>query len=293
MAAKKYWLGRGVLSLSSNIAVQCGFGISNGRASTQDYAYRHVDPAVVRIPKVYRFFEDWTTGRTIPDGYLFMENMPGKTICELDEGSDNAVSRALTKRISNIALRLLSIKAPDGTPPGPADGSPPHGYLWGDDGSDTAFASAAEWNLWLNKRLKILNLSIDIIPCYPLVLCHGDLVRRNIIVLDDRENKNKDYEQRQLALVDWGHSALLPRVCELVAMSCYHDRGGYQYTNELLKITKEAIGLTEAEQKCYRLLISARAMTFRYKNLYVWFPLFKSRGEVCYIQANPISPVTK
>ncbi|KAI1908805.1 hypothetical protein LOZ12_006075 [Ophidiomyces ophidiicola] len=262
-----------VLSLSSDIVVQYGIGITSSRAAMQEYAYKRVDQAVVRIPKVYRFFMYRSANRSCSYGYLFMEYMKGKTVLELDEATENnEASTALTKQISGIAVHLLSIKAPDGTPPGPVNGAPPDGYLWGDDGSDTAFASAADWNTWLNRRLKIINKSIDISPYYPLVICHGDFVRRNIIVLDDNKdsktNRNYSYEGRQLALVDWGFAALLPRMCEFASMFSYNDEGGYQYTLNLLLATKDEIGgLTQEEEECFKLLVSARAMCLRYTRL--------------------------
>lgn len=201
-----------------------------------------------------------------------MEYLPGKTVEELDAATeDNAVSKALTKRIANIVTHLQGITAEDGVPPGPVGGGMPFGYLWGDEGADTVFHSASEMNSWLNKRLKIVDKSIDLSPCYPLVLCHGDLVRRNIIVIDDESdeeaNKANDYKGRHLGLVDWGHAALLPRVYEIASMSCYMDKGA-GYMQELLQATKEAIGgLSEEEEECRKLLMIARALSLRYTRL--------------------------
>ncbi|PGG99567.1 hypothetical protein AJ80_09335 [Polytolypa hystricis UAMH7299] len=262
-----------VLRLSSQIAVHYGWGVWPSRAAMQDYAYHHVDPAIVRVPQVYRFFMDYTTGYSLPDGYLFMEYMPGKTVDKLDAATENnAVSKALTKRIADIVVHLHGIKVEDGVPPGPLGGGMPFGYLWGEEGTKTVFHSVSEMNSWLNKRLKLIDKSIDLSPCYPLVLCHGDLVRRNIIVIDDdrdeKATKAEDYKGRQLALVDWGHAAFLPRVCDIASMSCYLDKGGYLYTQELQQVTRKAIGgLTEVEEGCYKLLMSARALSLRYTRL--------------------------
>ena len=71
----------------------------------QHYAYMNVDPVIVRVPQVYRFFTNYSSGYSLPDGYLFMEYIPGKTVEELDAATgNNAVSKALTRRIANVVL---------------------------------------------------------------------------------------------------------------------------------------------------------------------------------------------
>jgi thiamine kinase-like enzyme len=111
-------------------------------------------------------------------------------------------------------------------------------------------------NSWLNKRLNIIDKSINLAPCYPLVLVHGDLCWRNIIVMDDNTpNSNSNFNskdettfaEKELCLVDWDHAALLPRVFETTAMLCYHNN--WAYSQGLLQATKKEIGrLREAEE---------------------------------------------
>lgn len=267
---KERYVAPCVLRLSSHIVVQSGIGVSPSRGAMQEYARKHVDPKFVRIPRVHRFLTDFSRGLSLPEGYLFMDYIPGKTLAELDAATvNNAVSKALTKRIARIAVHLQETKAEGEVPPGPVDGGMPFGYLWGEEGTKEVFHSASDMNSWFNKRLKLINKFIDLRPCYPLVLCHGDLVRRNIIVVDsDKDDTTEGYENSQLALVDWGHAALLPRVCEIASMSCYMDRGGHSYTRELQQATIEAIGgLTVAEEECRKLLMSARGLSLRYKRL--------------------------
>lgn len=64
-------------------------------------------------------------------------------------------------------------------------------------------------NLYINKRLKFRSDSIDF-ASYPLVLCHGDVSRWNIILKEDGS----------LCLVDWGYFGLYPRFWELATISC-------------------------------------------------------------------------
>ncbi|PGH03988.1 hypothetical protein AJ79_07221 [Helicocarpus griseus UAMH5409] len=247
---KDFYITQGVLRLSTHLGVQRGCGIRPSRPAMQDYAYKRLDPAVVRVPRVYRFFIDHLTERPLPDGYLFMDYIPGKTLEKLDATAteNNCASKALMERIANIVVHLQGIKAEAvSTSPGPVDGGMPHGYLWGDYGAKRVFHSVSDMNSWLNERLEVIGRSIDLSPCYPLVLCHGDLVRRNIIVMEDDDGDEEGkgaggFDGRRIALVDWGHAALLPRVFEIAAMSCYNDRTNYAYARELEEVTREAIG---------------------------------------------------
>lgn len=183
----------------------------------QDYAYHRLDPTIVRVPRVYRFFEDHSTGLSLPIGYVIMEYIPGKTLEQLDAAADgkNSVSMSLMNRLAKIVAHLQETKAEGEAPPGPVGGGIPHGYLWGDDGAKAVFNSVADMNFWLNKRLNPIGKSINLAPCYPLVLVHGDFCRRNIIVVDDGNNRfsskeETDFSENELCLVDWDYAALLP-----------------------------------------------------------------------------------
>ncbi|EEQ35319.1 hypothetical protein McanCB56680_004691 [Microsporum canis] len=255
-----------VLRISPHIAVNRGLGVQRRRAIMQNYAYRRLNPSIVRVPQVYRFFLQ-STGHSLPDGYLFMEYIPGQTLEQLDTtAGDNSVSRALTTRLAKVVAHLQEIEAEDDAPPGPVGGGMSQGYLWGDEGTKTVFKSVEDMNLWLNKRLNIISKSIDLAPCYPLVLVHGDLCRRNIIVVDGgstNSEKESDCSKNQLCLVDWDFAALLPRVFETTAMLCYND--DWAYSQGLLQATKKEIGgLTELEEECSKLLMRARAGSLRY-----------------------------
>ncbi|KAI2080959.1 hypothetical protein LOZ36_006328 [Ophidiomyces ophidiicola] len=260
--------------LSPDIILMSGFGITSGRAGNQNYAYNHVNPAIVRVPEVYRFFEDQSTCR--PEGYLFMEYFHGKTVAELDKDTEgNAVSKALTQRVSDIQAHLMSIQAEPNTPPGPVGGGLPWGYLWGDFGGNACFNSVKDLNLYLNKRLKHINKSVDVGPCYPLVLCHGDLVRRNIIVLDDSKGEgtrpSTAVTEKKLGLIDWGHSGLYPRIFEFVAMESVNEghyddpHRGDQFAEALKKAMYDRIRLTAVEMECLRKLLYARSLNLRYE----------------------------
>jgi hypothetical protein len=51
--------GNRVVRLSESIAVKYGFNVTESDAATQDFAYYHVDPGIVRVPRVYRFLSGY------------------------------------------------------------------------------------------------------------------------------------------------------------------------------------------------------------------------------------------
>lgn len=61
----------------------------------------------------------------------------------------------------------------------------------------------------MTKRLQRGNSSIDL-ASYPLILSHGDVCRRNMILESDGS----------LCLLDWGYSGLSPHYFELATLSC-------------------------------------------------------------------------
>ncbi|KAK2762201.1 hypothetical protein FQN54_001210 [Arachnomyces sp. PD_36] len=237
--------GNWVIKLSDEIAVKFGYGVTPAEAATQEFAYRHVDPSIVRVPRVYRYFQV-PTKLSRPKGYLFMDYIPGPTLKDLDleENQD------IIPRVANIIAHLGQI--PGGQSPGPVGNGYQQGYLWGDDGAETIFHSVQDLNASLNKRLVIRKLSIDLTP-YPLVLCHMDLCRRNMILR----------ETGDIWLVDWGHAGLLPRFFEIATITCLNPYDK-PYQKPLLEAAEQAVGLTEEERGLVKLLHIARAMSLRY-----------------------------
>ncbi|KAF3491811.1 uncharacterized protein GIQ15_01328 [Arthroderma uncinatum] len=196
---KEKWLGNfqlgdRVIRLPGNVAVKYGAGVLPGEAATQHYAYQHVDPDIVRVPQVYRYFQD-RSSPAWPTGYLFMEYIPGQNLKELINLDAND---KITKRVTRIISHLGEIKG--GTVPGPVGGGVPYGYLWGDDGAKTEFSSLVDVNAWINRRIELLEKTVDL-TAYPLVLCHMDLCRRNIILMEDKS----------ICLLDWGRRVALYR----------------------------------------------------------------------------------
>ncbi|KAJ8068360.1 hypothetical protein OCU04_003922 [Sclerotinia nivalis] len=232
--------GDRVVRLSDNIAAKFGLGVTASEAKTQEFAYRNVDPNIVHIPQVYRYF-DWEDF-----GYLFMEYVPGRQLNELD--LDENVD--IIPRVAKIVEHLGTIQG--GQLPGPIGGGMPEGYLWGDDGARTTFTCVADMEAWLNKRLAIQDKSIDL-SSHPLVLCHMDLCRRNMILKEDNT----------ISLLDWGCSGFYPRYFEFATLSFMmpYDEN---YETPLIQATATLLDWTEDEKGLISILKLARAVALRY-----------------------------
>ncbi|KAL2794634.1 kinase-like domain-containing protein [Aspergillus keveii] len=205
-----------VVKISPHIAAKIGRRVTASEAVTQAFAHKELDPSsIVYVPKVYRYF--WSSRGASRDeyGYLFMEYIPGRKLQTLE----TAALVELVPRVVKIIEHLGQIR--DGTVPGPVGGGVLMGHIFGDDGAKTSFDSIEQMNAYINKRLEYGNIylarhrgiecndTIDLTP-YPLVLCHGDICRRNLILREDGS----------LCLLDWGYAGFYPRFFEVVALTC-------------------------------------------------------------------------
>ncbi|WEW57263.1 hypothetical protein PRK78_002728 [Emydomyces testavorans] len=240
-------MGHRVVKLSDEIAVKYGYGLTAGEAATQQFAYDHVDPSIVRVPRVHHFFEYPRPGTTHLDGFLFMDYIPGRNLKDVDLTENPHI----VPQVAKIIMHLQSIS---GQLPGPIGGGRISGYLWGDYGCKP-FHSLDDMNAWLNRRLALRDLSIDLTP-YPLVLCHMDLCRRNMI-LDDIDGR------QSIGLVDWGHAGLYPRFFEFTTLSCLNPYDA-PYENPLIQSAEALVKLTEEERRLMKLMQVVRAANLRY-----------------------------
>src|SRR5687768_5162700 len=71
--------GISVIRISHDAVVKCGFSVTQLEAQNQQRAYEIIDPAVIRIPRVYRFF---TYGG---EGYLVMEYIKGQPLSSVED----------------------------------------------------------------------------------------------------------------------------------------------------------------------------------------------------------------
>lgn len=248
--------GNKVVKISDQIAVKYG-GVQASEAATQEFAFNDVDRNLVHVPKVYRYIVSHRSPH--PTGYLFVEYVQGQNLTDVDLD----IHPDIPSRVAKILAHLGQITGPVPIP-GPIGSGEPQGYIYGDDGSMTTFASIADLNAYMNKRLdrrneflnrRLLldcNDSIDLTP-YPLVLCHGDICRRNMILESDGS----------LCLVDWGFSGLYPRFFELASISCvlpYDAAFEKPLTSEFEKL----LGLTDQEKHDMQLTLFVRGANLRW-----------------------------
>ncbi|KAJ5933153.1 hypothetical protein N7516_007642 [Penicillium verrucosum] len=205
--------GDQAVKLSDHIAAKFGLGVCASKAAMQEFAYNTVDRNIVRIPKVYRYLE---SKKRDPHGCLFMEYIPGQNL----QGIDLEARKDILPR---IAIRFL-------------DRLPAVNHLvtyGGDYGARTAFKSIEDMNVFMNSRLQHLKANIDLTP-HLLVLCHGDICRRNIILADDGS----------ICFLDWAYSGFYPRFFELATISCaWYD----SFQEPLVREVESAMNLTDEE----------------------------------------------
>lgn len=96
------------------------------------------------------------------------------------------------------------------------------------------FGSVENLNAWVNRQIAVINKTIDFKP-YPLLLCHLDMYRRSIILMEDGS----------LCLLDWGFAGFLPRVYEVAAIEFHYD----EYSEMFRQAANETIVLTDEEKQ--------------------------------------------
>ncbi|OCL01530.1 hypothetical protein AOQ84DRAFT_393597 [Glonium stellatum] len=238
--------GGSVVQLSDNMVVKYGLGVTAQEAATQDFAYQHANHSIVRIPRVYRFFVDKSTG--LPYGYLFMEYLRGWGLDHLDLN----IHTDIIPRVASIISHLGSISSNSQASPGPVGGGKPQGYLWSDYGTCTIFRSIEDMNTWLNKRLALHGKSIDL-TSQRLVFCHLDLCRRNMIMLRDRS----------IGLIDFGHAGFFPRFFEIVSLE-YLNPYDPNYTGPLRAAATQQLHLNEEEKGLIELMHQVVSVNLRF-----------------------------
>lgn len=182
--------GNKVIKISSQAAIKFGFGVREAESINQSKVYELVDPHVVRVPKVHRYFQD-TEGR----GYIVMDFMEGKVIDPLEDLSQITT---IARILDHLALFRREI-------PGPLHHGPPSGLLFLDE-AEYAFKDAKDLEQWWNRRLFPGEPVMCLQSC-EFVLCHLDVAPRNILWKDGEVP----------CLLDWASAGYYPRSFEFCA----------------------------------------------------------------------------
>lgn len=218
--------GLSIIRISEDAIVKCGFGVSQYEAVNQQRAYEILDPAIIRIPRVYRFFINGL------DGYIIMEYINGQPLSSIM--NPDAYLEPMAK-----VLKLFEQVRRDR--PGPFHESFAFGQLWLDY-DPIAPATISDIEQYYNKRQLKNSDHLNLVG-YPLVFCHLDIAPRNILVLEDAS----------LCLVDWNSAGFYPRLFERIALEI-NVRKENDWNTKLLELLDK---LDEDEKAQARLLKQA------------------------------------
>lgn len=175
------------------------FGVVEaGEVNTQRHAWESLDPRFGFVPEVYDYFS-W-------EGvdYLVME------FVEADGGTglDDAAIEAIAKLV--IHMHTLT-----GDRVGPVHGGGKcRGTLW-PDGEEILVESLSHLETIINSRAMMSTQDRACFTGSPLVLVHGDLAPRNIILA-----------RKGICLIDWEYGGFLPRSAEITVLYQNHGVNG-------------------------------------------------------------------
>ena len=219
-----------VVKLSGVAVVKFGRGLSADEAANQAFAHSH-SGTKLRVPEVYRFFQTRDNFGSV--GYLVMEYIAGTSLAKRPWSQQSAEARrSIASRVADAIAELSAAPVPPRAAPGPLAGGKPRGYVWSDEGADTAFASVTQLEGWIDRRLTFGSRHQKRFPktdftALPLVMCHMDLVRRNMILL----------ENGAVCLIDWAYAGFFPQPFEIFTVKSLRDRDPDFYDELLQALT--------------------------------------------------------
>jgi hypothetical protein len=159
-----------------------------------------VDPNVVYIPDVYRFFCDFDGEgiHRVQRGYILVEYVHGATIDPLEDPDR-------VQRIAEIVSHFTSIR---GQLPGTLSRGPSGGIIFPENHGKFVFNDTQALEDFFNKRLFPSDPQRLDLKGVELVLCHLDLTPRNILWRDDGS----------ICLLDWVTAGFYPRSFDFAAL---------------------------------------------------------------------------
>jgi serine/threonine protein kinase len=185
------------------------FAIKHGQvrrqeAENQRNAWSLVDPARIKVPRVFDFFENEEGTKS----YLVMEYIESRTDVDYcDKDVINAIADAIDHLHSFSSDTL-----------GPVVGGQLMGILWDDAQPPQGINTKAHLGKFLNKRLLEPSDKIDISK-YDLRLTHLDAAPRNIKVTKDDV----------VCLLDWCSAGYFPSFFEISALHLNTGNGNDEY----------------------------------------------------------------
>jgi Ser/Thr protein kinase RdoA (MazF antagonist) len=222
--------GNKVIKLNSNTLVKFGRGTTKGEAATQTEVSKILNPTIIRVPQVYRFYRN--DKRNI--GYIVMEYIDGQPI----DVHNTAHLEALRRAFEHLASFQRDY-------PGPLHPDEPLGILWEDEIPDD-YNTLGGLEDWINGRQED-RVFLQNARC---VLCHLDTALENILWLPGGT----------ICLLDWASAGYYPRYFELAA----HRKKGRpdNIVEELLASPLEPFSAEEKRHMNCLIQACANAMRF-------------------------------
>lgn len=201
--------GNRILKISNSLVVKYGFSVTEEEARNQRRASQLLNPDIVRVPQVQRFFRD-DSGK----GYLVMDFVEGKVVNTFTE-----------PHYQKVAAILDHFRQFSGKNPGNIDGQGFSYYCpFPDEGLEVS--SVDKMEEWFNSRLFTHQSSgrgIHFRDCN-LVLCHRDLAPRNMIWQMDGS----------VFLLDWLTAGFYPISFEICTQRFGNDIAFNQKVEEII-----------------------------------------------------------
>jgi Phosphotransferase enzyme family len=216
-----------VVKLSDSAVMKFGKTVYYEEAANLRRAFELLDPAIVRIPRVYRYFE---RKRNVPASYFqgkmsfpgFVETR-GYLVLEYIHGS--CITSDNTNVVAGVITRILEyFSSICHHIPGPLAGGASRGMFWEDD--NPTFSSKEDLEEWINTRLNYSQRRL----CFKnnrLVLSHMDLAPRNILCLPGGS----------ICLLDWASAGFYPVAFEIAMLRLMpiHNLVDKDFNNALLQ----------------------------------------------------------
>jgi aminoglycoside phosphotransferase (APT) family kinase protein len=200
--------------------------VSIEECRNQVEARRLLDPKIVIVPEVHRYFSKGS------QNYLVMEFIKG-TVRDLIEDD---------KSIQRIARIINHLHTYESRIPGPLCGGTSRGFFW--EREHVVLGNTERLERYINTRVvgpgRDLRFEVG-----KLVLNHNDIAPRNIIWMPDGS----------VCLIDWEHAGYYPWLLEIVVLDINMQQGKDEVFVKKLQI--ELGPLTTREQSDLDLLIMA------------------------------------
>ena len=224
--------GRRIVKVSDQAVIKFGIGVTESEANNQRGAYQLLNPSIVRIPQVYRFFNQGQYG------YIIMEYIKGQVVTPLED-------QHLIHRVACILTNLAKISCHF---PGPLMSGVPRGLFWPEN-EELSFKTMRDVERYFNSRLVKGGPQLDFSKC-SAVLCHLDVAPRNVLWQEDGS----------ICLLDWEYAGFYPRVLEVCMQRILLGRDG-NFNRILLEYMAD---LTDEEEVQANLIMRAYSNNQRY-----------------------------